>query len=87
MIINRGNGAEQTHDLTIPTINDLTFSSSTYNSDHYYFYVTRWFYDGSWYTIDDWEDTEHGDWLKGDYVTFQGTNNEVDAVNSYINSP
>lgn len=86
MIINRGSGAEQSHDLTIPTIHDLTFSSSAYDSDHYYFYVTRWFYGGSWHSIDNWESSEYSTWSKTDYITFQGTNNEVDAVNSYINS-
>lgn len=89
MIINRvinNNSENQSHDLTIPTVRDLTFSTSNYDSDHYYFYVTRWFYGGSWYDIDDWENSEYSTWKENDYKEFSRTNEEVGAVNSYINS-
>ena len=85
MIVNRGEGAEQSHDLPIPSVHDLTFSSSNVDSDHYYFYVVRWFYGGSWYSIDDWEDSKYYLWKAGDYVSFQNTANAIGETNSLIN--
>lgn len=85
LIINKGLNAEQSHDLPIPSVADLTFSSSKVNSDHYYFYVVRWFYGGSWYSIYDWEDSKYYLWKIGDYASFQNTANAMTETNTLIN--
>ena len=85
MIINRGENAEQTRDLSVPAINDITFSSSKVNSDHYYFYAVRWFYGGSWYPIYDWEDSQYYLWKVGDYIAFQNTETTLNSINTVIN--
>lgn len=88
MIINKNREAnviDQTQDLPIPSVADLTFSSSKVNSDHYYFYVVRWFYGGSWYSIYDWEDSKYYLWKIGDYASFQNTANAMTETNTLIN--
>ena len=85
MIINRGANAEQTQDLSVPAINDITFSSSNVNNNRYYFYAVRWFYGGSWYPIYDWEDSQYYLWKVGDYIAFQNTEATLSSLNSGIN--
>lgn len=86
MIINLGQDREQTKNLDIPKYSDLTFSSSNYNSDHYYFYITRTFYDGEWISFDEWNSTQYSEWKNnGDYIAFQETNNIINNINANIN--
>ena len=80
MIINRGQGRIQTADLTIPTLHDLTFSATPTD-----FYVTRWFYGGSWYSISNWESAGYSQWKLGDYVSFQSTDTVLASLNATVN--
>lgn len=84
MIINKGNGGAQTPDLNIPLYSDLTFSSTTEGNNNFYFYVTRTFYDGNWYSIDNWETSGYTAWNNKNGPGFANTTSDVDYYNSIL---
>ena len=84
LIINKGSGGAQTPDMNIPLYSDLTFSCTTEGNNTFYFYVTRMFYDGSWYNINNWETTGYNTWNNNNGPGFANTVSEVDYYNSIL---
>ena len=84
LIINKGSRGAQTPDMNIPLYSDLTFSCTTEGNNTFYFYVTRMFYDGSWYNINNWETTGYNTWNNNNGPGFANTVSDVDYYNSIL---
>ena len=73
MIVNNGNGQNQSGDLTVPTYQDLTYklTSTKISGKKFQHLAFRLFYFGSWHSYDTWLSSEYATWRSGDYTRFQ----------------